>query len=524
MALFAAVAARGYLVFILAMAASAVIPMIAGMTATMVHGTSMEPRIVAGDIVLSSPFDQADEIPLGRVISFEAPEESGRSGLVLHRIVALNHDGSIVTAGDNNEDADNWQLEKTDVISVARLLIPYVGLPALWVQDGDVVAFSLWALITIAALTAEILITRSERPRDRIRRHRHAGRAAVATFTILALPTALPAVGSADAAFTDQTSSVGNAWTAWTTGPATRLTFASNPSGSTGGTAFGTQPVVTVENAAGDTKSGTRTITLTITSPRGARLTCATNAIVTDTGTATFSGCAIDRAGTYMLTATSDSLTPAVSTTVVITTGAATRLAFAASPSGSNANSAFPTQPVVKVTDAGGNVVRVGIPIALSISTGAGTGAKLICATNPVRTSAGSAAFSGCRIDRGGTYTLTATSGTLTPAMSAPFAISPAPPLTCSSSIWMATFRWTPTPYVATRYNLYINGVSVPATGADGWNSYVQLMSSNVPASRFPAGSATVEVRKVLSDGSEQFIGAGTVVLGPADHRTYTCT
>jgi hypothetical protein len=86
----------------------------------------------------------------------------------------------------------------------------------------------------------------------------------------------------------------------------------------------------------------------------------------------------------------------------------------------------------------------------------------------------------------------------------------------------MATFSWSPTPFQTTTYTLYVNGIQVQATGADGWNSYVQLTSNNVPASAFPQGSATVEVRKVVG-GEEQVIGDGVVLLGPADYRTYTC-
>jgi hypothetical protein len=52
----------------------------------------------------------------------------------------------------------------------------------------------------------------------------------------------------------------------------------------------------------------------------------------------------------------------------------------------------------------------------------------------------------------------------------------------------------------------------------------VQLTSNNVPASQFPAGTATVEVRKVSTGGTEQVVGTGKVVLGSADYRTYLCS
>jgi hypothetical protein len=56
--------------------------------------------------------------------------------------------------------------------------------------------------------------------------------------------------------------------------------------------------------------------------------------------------------------------------------------------------------------------------------TGAPSGASLTCTTNPVNAVSGVATFAGCRIDRAGTYTLTATSGTLTSATSGGFQVN----------------------------------------------------------------------------------------------------
>ena len=81
-------------------------------------------------------------------------------------------------------------------------------------------------------------------------------------------------------------------------------------------------------------------------------------------------------------------------------------------------------QPVVTVQDAGGNTVTASAPsVTLAITPPTG-GAVLTCTANPRSTSSGLATFSGCRVNTAGTYTLTATSGTLTPAVSNPFAIT----------------------------------------------------------------------------------------------------
>ena len=146
------------------------------------------------------------------------------------------------------------------------------------------------------------------------------------------------------------------------TGPATQLVFTTQPSGGTGGTAFGTQPVVTVEDADGNkVTTSSASITLAITSgtgTSGATLSATTNPLAASSGVATFSGVSINMAGTgYTLTATSSGLTPATSSPFTITVGPAAQLAFTTQPSGGTGGTAFGTQPVVTVEDAGGNKV-----------------------------------------------------------------------------------------------------------------------------------------------------------------------
>src|ERR1019366_10564941 len=105
--LVAATIARGYLVFVLAWAACAVLPMVTGLTGSVVMSGSMMPHIHVGDVVLSRDLPQNAPLPMGRVITFEAPVGSARSGLMLHRLVGGNKDGSLVTAGDANAAPDS---------------------------------------------------------------------------------------------------------------------------------------------------------------------------------------------------------------------------------------------------------------------------------------------------------------------------------------------------------------------------------------------------------------------------------
>ncbi|WP_166785994.1 hypothetical protein [Cryobacterium sandaracinum] len=171
------------------------------------------------------------------------------------------------------------------------------------------------------------------------------------------------------------------------------------------------QPMVTVQDAGGNTITGsTATISLGLTSPAGASLTCAANARAAVSGIAAFAGCQIDKAGSYTLTATSAGLADATSNGINVTAGPPKRLVFTAQPANSSSGGTpFSTQPVIAVQDAFGNTVTT----SLSLTTQAG--AALSCTSgNPLAAASGVAAFTGCRIDKPGSYTLTAASGTWT--------------------------------------------------------------------------------------------------------------
>jgi trimeric autotransporter adhesin len=101
--------------------------------------------------------------------------------------------------------------------------------------------------------------------------------------------------------------------------------------------------------------------------------------------------------------------------------GTATQLAFTTSPSTPTAeNTAFATQPKVTVQDAWQNTAATNA----SSVTLTPSGSTLTCTTNPKPAAAGVATFAGCKMKAAGTYTLTATDGTLTSVPSNSFTIS----------------------------------------------------------------------------------------------------
>jgi len=88
------------------------------------------------------------------------------------------------------------------------------------------------------------------------------------------------------------------------------------------GKIFGTQPVVTIQDANANTvTTSTASVTLTITTPAGATLTCTANPKNAVAGVDTFTGCSINNPGTYTLTAASSGLTNAVTNSFTIQGG-----------------------------------------------------------------------------------------------------------------------------------------------------------------------------------------------------------
>ena len=188
--------------------------------------------------------------------------------------------------------------------------------------------------------------------------------------------------------------------------------------------ALGTQPAVAVQDAGGNTvTTSSSSVTLALTAPGGATLACTANPKAAVAGVATFAGCQVDKVGSYTLTASATGLTSGTSSSFTITVGAAAKVAFTTQPGGGASQVAWATQPVVTVQDAGGNTVTTDTSsVTLTLTTPGG--GSLACTANPKAAVAGVATFAGCKVDKSGSYTLTATDGALATATSTPFTIT----------------------------------------------------------------------------------------------------
>jgi hypothetical protein len=201
------------------------------------------------------------------------------------------------------------------------------------------------------------------------------------------------------------------------------LAFTTTPAGATGGVAFATQPVVTITPAAAG-----GTVTLAIgTNPSGGTLSgCGVPAYDSGTGTFTFSGCKIDKAGVgYTLVATwsSDNTVQATSAAFNVTVGPAAKLVFNVQPSNTAAGAVITPAVTVDIQDAGGNATTSTANVAVGLAANPGSGT--LSGTTTVAAVAGTATFSNLSIDKAGTgYMLSASSTGLTGATSSAFNIT----------------------------------------------------------------------------------------------------
>jgi len=199
-------------------------------------------------------------------------------------------------------------------------------------------------------------------------------------------------------------------------GSVSQLVFTTQPGGgATGGLAFPTQPVVTAQDAGGNTvTSYSRTIALSIVKHTGnssGALSGCTSSL--RSGVTTFAGCEIDLPGAdYELNA-DDGSRSVDSAAFAVTVGPAAQLVFTTSPGTSTAGTAFGSQPVVAARDAGGNAVTTYAgSVTLSILSGP-AGATLSTCSGTLSRATGVTTFSGCKLDKSGSYVLRASDGSI---------------------------------------------------------------------------------------------------------------
>ncbi|MEP7325463.1 MAG: Ig-like domain repeat protein [Gemmatimonadota bacterium] len=264
-----------------------------------------------------------------------------------------------------------------------------------------------------------------------------------------------------------------------TAGSGTRLVLTTQPSSSAqSGVAFAQQPVVQLEDGAGNPVSQSSVPVTASIATGGGSLTGTVTVNTNANGIAVFTDLAISgAAGGRTLDFTSPGLTKATSSTVTLGAGGATKLGFGVQPTNSAAGAAISPAVTVLVQDASGNTVS-GATNAVTIAIAANPSSGILSGTFTVNASNGVATFSDLSIDKAGTgYTLTVTASGLSPATSNPFNITPA-------SVTQLVFTQQPSDVVAGAS--IAPAVTVTAEDAQGnivtsYNTAISLSLGNNP-------------------------------------------
>jgi hypothetical protein len=213
-------------------------------------------------------------------------------------------------------------------------------------------------------------------------------------------------------------------------GPAARLVIQTQPSSTaTAGVVFATQPVILLQDSAGNLVGSDNSTIVTAARSAGSGTLQGTLTARATNGVATFTNLSHNVATNITISFTSGSLTSTTSTAIAVSPAAAAQLAFTTQPANSTIGSALATQPVVRSRDQFGNNSTVGLGASkdVTVTLSAGTGPLLGTTTLDIGASAGNGiiAFTDLQIDSAGTNKqLTASGSGLSSAVSSVFSVA----------------------------------------------------------------------------------------------------
>ena len=187
---------------------------------------------------------------------------------------------------------------------------------------------------------------------------------------------------------------------------ASKAMITTEPSGAVNGVALTTQPVIRVTDASGNTVT-TSTVNVVASIASGSGTLSGTTTVAAVNGVAAFTNLVLSGTpGNFTLRFTPTSLTAATSSSFALSVGAASKVMVTTQPAGAFNGIAFSTQPVVNITDAGGNTITSSTAsVVASIASGSGT----LGGTTAINAVAGVATFTNLKITGTGNHTLTFT-------------------------------------------------------------------------------------------------------------------
>jgi hypothetical protein len=272
-------------------------------------------------------------------------------------------------------------------------------------------------------------------------------------------------------------------------GAPARLAIQAQPSSTAmAGVTFAQQPVIRIEDSAGNLLTANNTAIVTATRSSGSGMLQGTTSRTAVNGLVTFTDLAHNIAGNITISFTSGSLTSTTSTAIAVSPAAASQVVFATQPANGTFGSPLATQPVLRSRDQFGNDSTIGLTAnrSVTVALSAGTGPLLGTTTLDIGTSAGNGvvSFTDLQIDSAGlNKQLTASASGLTSAVSSGFTVAKATQTISFGALSARTYGDAP--------------FAIGAGASSGL-----LMSFNVVS-----GPATV------SGNTVSILGAGTVTV-----------
>jgi hypothetical protein len=244
----------------------------------------------------------------------------------------------------------------------------------------------------------------------------------VATFNNLTLDAAgVYTLNAGDGSLASATS------TSITVNPSTasKLFVSDAPVFATAGQALSPGVTVVVQDAFGNTvTSDTSKITLEVKSGPALFASGSTTLVSAVKGVATFSHLILNAAGPYTLIAVSGSLGSGISSSITVNAATASKLFVSNAPVLGRAGQVLSPGVTVVVEDAFGNTVTTDTSnITLSVSSGPGGFASGSTTSEPANH--GIATFNNLILGTAGSYILSASDGTLAPALSTSITVNP---------------------------------------------------------------------------------------------------
>lgn len=133
---------------VVAMALPAIVAALPGWVILQVDGRSMEPTYAIRDVIVAREPAADESFAVGDVISFQEPD-----GIVTHRIVGIEPDGSLITRGDANTSDDATPVSRENVVGLIVLHVPQPGASfVMELQNWPLRAFLILLVIGLSLL------------------------------------------------------------------------------------------------------------------------------------------------------------------------------------------------------------------------------------------------------------------------------------------------------------------------------------------------------------------------------------